>query len=159
MATKDQYEYFKNKYKEEDERNITLTKRAEIYLSLISILFTGLIFKLSDIKVLCNENSCSLIAFIILLFLLLVTLGFTLDSIRIKDYESDLVVEDYVNELGDKAPTDEEFFDNRIATFIAATKENFTINNTKGDRLKYAGGALFISVIVLITFIIITITS
>lgn len=153
MATKDQYEYFKGKYKEEDDRNALLTKRAEIYLSLVSLLFTGLVFKINDIKTLCDEEPTALLPFIGLMLLLLSTVYYTLGSIKVKDYESDFAFEDNMGELGWCNKEDSDFFDDRIKDFMAATKENFKINNIKGGRLKRAGNLMFCSFLLLIVFI------
>jgi|GEM_PF-5434774 len=158
MATQQQYEYFKFKYKEEDDRNALLTKRAEIYLSIISLVFTGLIFKISDIKSYCEKNITFLIAFCLLLGSLLISVWFILQSIRLRDYQQDMDVANYIEELGDTQPTDSDFFDNRIAQFISATPQNFEINNNKADQLKSAGRFLFLSFILLSIFIIAIIT-
>ena len=63
-------------------------------------------------------------------------------------------VEKYTEELGEIVPTDEEFFDNRIANFIASTPNNFEQNNEKADQLKIAGYFLFVSFIFIGLFII-----
>ncbi len=154
MATQQQYEYFKFKYKEEDDRNALLTKRAEIYLSIVSLVFTGLIFKISDIKTYCDKNTAFLIIFCLLLGSLIVSIWFILQAIKLRDYQEDMDVGTYTNELGQTQPTDSDFFDNRIARFIVAIPQNFKINNDKAEQLKSAGRFLFLSFILLSIFII-----
>ena len=75
-------------------------------------------------------------------------------AIRLRDYQQDLDVGEYVEELGNSAPTDEEFFNNRIAMFIVATKNNFAINNAKAANLKKSTYFLMIDFFLMSLFII-----
>lgn len=154
MATQQQFEYFKFKYKEEDERNEFLIKRSELYMSLPALIFTGLIFELSDIKCYCSGSCLTTILFCSLLVSLVITIVFILLAIRLRDYQQDLDVGEYVEELGNSAPTDEEFFNNRIAMFIVATKNNFAINNAKAANLKKSTYFLMIDFFLMSLFII-----
>lgn len=157
MPTKDQYEFFKQAYLEEDVRSSLLVKRGEIYLSLISLFLTGLVFKFSDLKGYIQGNLVSRAFYSLIIVSLFLSAIFAMLSLQIRRYRG-INLSGWIDELEDDAQTDKEFYINRIADFIALTITHQKINNKRGRQLKLAGyfllGAILFIGILLLTLTI-----
>lgn len=153
MATKDKYEFFNQRFIEEAERQRDLLKKSQLYFSVITIVSSILFANIIDYKLLVTNNQSLKIYTVVLLVDLAVILLFLFFSIRVQNYIQAISTEDYLENLGDKEETDKDFFDNRIADFIASIDRNKYINNKKAEFLKYSEYAIlvFILLILLIT--------
>lgn len=159
MATKEQYDFFKDQFLEEEKRYSDLTKRGEIYFSILSLLLTGVIFKtkdifeilktISDIKLKALLISIFIISFILFcLAFLFITLG-----LKIREFEGVTNINSYLDSLGDTPPTNEDFFDDRIVDFIAASEQNELVNDRRATRLAIALGFILAGFICMAIFI------
>ena len=135
-------------------------RKTQLYFSVVtvvaSIVFTNL-FKLNS---LISSDESLKITLPILFCVLFLVLVFLVCSVRLQGYSPAINIECYLEEL----PTTEEeqsnnaFFDNRIADFIAAIEINQETNNKKADFLKLSEygmlGFLFMLLIITLQIII-----
>lgn len=154
MATKDQYEYFSQRFNDESERHRDLLKKSQLYFSVITVVSSVLFANISTFKdfILCNSQ-LKITTFVLLADLAVILVLLFL-SIRVKDYELPINTEEYLENLPeDSEQKDTDFFDDRIADFIAAIDNNQEINNEKAEFLKYSEYAIliFIFLILVIT--------
>jgi hypothetical protein len=157
MATKEQYEFFKNLYESEDSRINLLVKRSEIFLSILSLVLTSVIFKVKELGELIGNSVLLKVLFFLTLTIFFVALVFVIISLRIRDYEFACDMDHYLESLPENEPKNEDFFDYRIAEYIVATTKNQHINNDKSRWLSYCLISIlfgFISLIVFFYFII-----
>jgi hypothetical protein len=137
MPTKEQYDFFKSQYEEENSRNLELTKRAEIYLSVISIFLTAVLFKLADLFAILSDANTRLASIIISIALILfsISLVFIVNSLRIRNYEGVIDFDAYIQKNDDSVQENDDFFADRIADYIVAVRRNEVINDQKADML------------------------
>jgi hypothetical protein len=156
MATKNQYEFFETRYTEEIERMRDLQKKAQIYLSIISIIASVLLVNISDFKGLINDDSSLKITTFVFLADLFFIVVFLINSVRLKSYIVAFNPSEYINEVPDDSSeyTDTEFYDNRVADFIHAIETNQDVNAEKAQSLKLSEYGLFglVFIVLIITF-------
>jgi hypothetical protein len=140
MATKDQMDFFKDTYFDEEKRYEQLTRRGEIYFSIISILLSGILLKLKDIADLYKEmQRCFRIigfAFFVLAFLFLgIAFLYLAQALRIRSYQAIIDFKKFRDDLEDTPPSDEDFFDDRIVNYMYATEKNEAVNEKRANAL------------------------
>jgi len=163
MATKEQYDFFKDQYLDEEKRYSDLTKRAEIYFSILSVLLTSIVFKIKDIfELFENSNSFnrtfSFIFFIIALGLFGSAFYFITRALRIKTYQAVIDFENFRNNLGETPPTNEDFFDDRLIDYMYATEKNEIVNEERANDLAKALRFIlagFFTIFIFITIVLI----
>lgn len=157
MDNKNKYEFFETRYNEEIERTRDLQKKAQIYLSIISIVTSLILVNLSELKNSIIRNpSLKFLSFVllILLFILIVLLIY---SIRLKKYRVAFNPSTYIDEIPEtKDYPDYDFYENRIADFIVSIDTNQKVNQEKASWLRYCEYGIFglLFVILLITLLI-----
>lgn len=160
MATKEQYEYFKDRFGDELERKNALLRKTQLYFSVItviaSLIFTNL-SKLDGLTSSIPSLKITLPVIFCILFLILVSLIY---SVRMQNYSPAINIDSYLDELPttNEEQTNEDFFDNRIAEFIAAIEINQETNNKKASFLKISEygmlGFLFIQLMISLQIIL-----
>lgn len=145
MATKNKYEFFEARYNEELERMRDLQRKAQIYLSLLSIIASVLLINITDFQCLIEKNNTLKITTFVFLADNFFILVFLITSIRLKNYVVAFNPIAYPNEVPDNAPeyNDPDFYDNRIADFLNAIETNQNINAEKANILKMSEYGLF----------------
>ena len=156
MATKEQYDFFKSQYDEENIRNNELTKRAEIYLSIISLFLTAVLFKIKDIFDSIKDVPTFLLTILLIVGLVsfAISLLFLINSLKIRDYEGVIDFNDFIEKNDDTTQSPEDFFEDRVADYIVAVKRNEIINNDKADLLIKSRIFILIGFLLTISFII-----
>lgn len=137
MATKDQYDFFKSQYDEENQRNNELTKRAEIYLSIISLFITAVLFKLKEILDSIKEAPSLFLSILLIIGVIsfAISLLFLINSLKIRDYEGVIDFDDFIKKNDVTTQSSSDFFEDRVADYIVALKRNEIINNDKAAGL------------------------
>lgn len=142
MATQEQYQFFKDQYNDEENRYLNLTKRGEIYFSILSLIFSASIFKIKDIIEILDKISITwlritIIVLLIISFLLFsIAFYFVVRSLKIRVYEGVIDFDNYLTTLGKAPPQNVAFFDDRIIDYIAATKKNENVNTSRAEDLE-----------------------
>jgi hypothetical protein len=155
MATKDQYEFFNQRYIEESERQRDLLKKSQLYFTVVTAISSFLFTNITTLKDIVKADDGIKITISILIVDLCLILFLLFKSIKVQDYVLPINTEEYVNNLPadtSEEESDKDFFDNRVADFISAIDKNQNINNDKADFIKYSEyaiiGFIFITLII-----------
>lgn len=138
MATREQHDFFRFLYDEEERRYGQLEARAKLYLSVIALFLATLTFKLEDV-----QKSTALLGapwwLVVIVGILLATaLIFVVLGVFIREYEGIADPEEIVNTFGEEPPSNESFFDDRIADYVVATNRNASMNDRGARFLEIA---------------------
>jgi hypothetical protein len=147
MATKDQCEFFRSLYEEEEKTAESLESRAKTFLGVITAFLASFFLKAKDLVESAEALRISFKLLVVEGFLLTAALVFVIYSLRIRIYESPndgpKVIEAYEGD----GPTDEEFFEARAADYAVAASRNRKINEQKGFLLECAGWIIIAAVL------------
>jgi len=146
MATPTQYQCFKDIYDREAKRCELLIDRGKLYLSVITI-YVGLlgiaskeiIPKASASSLATILYVASLVGFVMALLLLICSTG-----IYTHFYPTDPIK--VIRGFGAEPPTDEDFFDKRIAEIASAFERFHQVNDQRAQLLKYASWFMVLGV-------------
>jgi len=154
MATKDQYEFFRSLYDEEERTSLQLEGRAKVYLGIISAFLVTFFLKTDDA---INSASKLKIPFPLLLVEALffsAALAFVLFALRIREFEAVNDGVRIIEEATNDGPTDEQFFEDRIVDYAFASSRNRQINNETSSALARAAWLLIAGMIFLVVIAI-----
>lgn len=142
MATEKQFEFFKFIYLQEEERHKELIERGKVYLAILTFYIGFLVSNFSSATDLTKQLTfwdiakLSILLFGVLLFI--VAFVFVTMSLSIYKHEVFADPKEIIENFGETAPTDSDFYDDRIIEFSASTIKNRSINNSRAKKLKYA---------------------
>lgn len=142
--TDKQFKYIEEQYKDEIQRDEYLSKKAQVYLSINSLIITALIFKAKDLKDLLVEPTCLELILTFLTFIsIFISFLFVLFTLGIYSFERptdfQTIIEEQDNEI-----KDEEFIENRASDYIVAFQENSKICDKKANYLRVSLIAMII---------------
>jgi hypothetical protein len=153
VATQEQYEFFRTLYEDEEHRYEQLEARAKLYLSVITVFLAAVILKAEEVQ---KSASALKVPWWLLLaeaVLLATTLLFVVLGVLIRSYEAVTSPRDIIKSFGNKPPSNEDFFDARIADFTVATERNVKVNDRAALFLTIAGILLALSMLSLISIL------
>jgi hypothetical protein len=153
MATKEQYEFFRYLYEEEQRRYGHLEARARLYLSIISLFLATLIFKVEDVRKSVDILGVPWWVVLVQGLLLASALVFVVIGAFIRPYEGVADPEDVVKSFGKKPSVDDSFFDDRIADYVVATSRNAAANNKVARFLTIAVSFLLAAMLLLLVIL------
>ena len=156
MATKDQYEFFKYMYDEEERTYDQREGRARLYLTIISLFLAGLLLKAQEVKASAAAIGVPWWSFLLVAVALAVALLLFVLAMSIRTYEGAANLEDIFNGFGKKPSADDAFFDARLADFTVATTRNSLVNNKAATLLQYAGHGLALAMLFLLLGLLLT---
>jgi TRAP-type C4-dicarboxylate transport system permease small subunit len=150
MATKEQYEFFRSLYEDEERTYAQLEARARFYLSIVSIFLASVLLKTEEVQK--SARALGLPWWLVLgeAVLLSGALLFVTLGALIRRYEGIADPEDIVKSFGEDVPSNEQFFDDRIADYTVATNRNAAVNERTARLLSYAGILLSASMVLLL---------
>ena len=158
------YDFAKEIYKIECDRENGLNNKSQIYLSLLTIILSSLIFNIKDIFDLLNstkfeENKCLIkVCLIEISIFSCFALGFLFFSMKIFNYKNLKNINDIKPFYFPTIIDNHDFISKRSIDFLIAAKHNRIVNNTKADLLKSAFICIFISFIFSFLFLTLIIT-
>lgn len=163
MATEKQFEHFKYIYTQEEERYKELISRANIYMAIVTF-YLGFFATnfLPTTKPSFSIEMFEIIKLSLLLlgFLVFITaFVFIIMSINIYRHEVLADPKVIIDNYGETAPKDEDFFDDRVIEFAASTIKNRNINNNRAIKLKYSAVLMLIGVILHVVLLLFKISS
>ena len=139
MATEAQYKIFKELYDEETKRYSDLDNKGKLYITIVTFYLGAIAFKFRDVSEFTNSVSFAKWFYLVIASMLVAALVFTVYSLRVRTSEGIADPEEIIANFGPVAPTNEEFFEDRIADLAAATNKNSRRNNQIADYLAAAG--------------------
>ena len=159
MATKDQYEFYRSLYDEEERTSLQLEGRAKIYLGVISAFLVTFLLNTDEVVRSAHTLGIPWWAILIEAVIFSAAMLCVIYSLRINVYEAvndgSSLIDSYVGD----GPTDEEFFEDRIADYAVASSRNRNVNNTTASVLAWAGWLLISGMILLLILVTFTFRS
>jgi hypothetical protein len=144
MASEKQYQFFKSLYDEQTGRERQLQDSARGYLSLATIYSAFILFVVDKLR---PDTLAARALFVAAIACMLAAFLISLIATRVSDYEAINDPRSVLEEFGDAPLPDEEFFDSRIADYTVACERNAAVNDKKAARLKIAGYALLLGIV------------
>ena len=134
---KEKLDYIERQFKTELDREESLSKKGQIYLSINSIILSTLLFKIKELKELIDLECGleSLVTLVITLLLIFASVFFIALSLKIHSYERPSSSDTMKREMLDNISTD-SFLSHRIADLLVAIKRNALVNDKRANRLQ-----------------------
>jgi hypothetical protein len=155
LATAEQYEFFRFLYEEEERRYLHLESRAKLYLSIIALFIATLVLKAQDVQASVAVLKVPWLLILLQAILLASSLVFVVLSVFIRTYEGVADPEQVIEGFGEEAPSNEDFFDDRIADYVVATGRNAAVNDRCARFLEIAVYLLSAAMLLLfLTFLV-----
>jgi hypothetical protein len=150
MATKEQYEFFRSLYEDEERVYSQLEARAKFYFSVVSLFLAALLLKAKEVQE--SAGALGLPWWLVLVEGLLLSgaLLFVVCGVLIRRYEGIADPEDIIKNFGQKPPSNEQFFDDRIADYTVAANRNAAANERTARWLSYSGLLLTAAIVLLL---------
>jgi|WetSurMetagenome_2_1015567.scaffolds.fasta_scaffold05563_5 hypothetical protein len=150
---KEKLEYMLQILEQEYEREKSLSKKAQFYLSVATVVFSILVFKIKDI-ITIEFSTIEIILLIIAVILLGISLLHILLSMKIHDYVRPTPIKVLKEDVYKPLP---DFLKRKMSEVIAAVKKNSDINDRRVILLERSLNYLIGSFITGTVFIIIAI--
>jgi hypothetical protein len=143
MATKVQFEVFREAYEAEKEHYAQVEARAKLYLTIITFYLGAVAFKFSDVLTFMKTYGIPATLYIAGGVLLLLALLLTILATRIRTYEAAYDLRHIIESFKEVPPTDSEFLDARLVDYTIATERNRAMNNRVAKLLSGSSWLLF----------------
>ncbi len=145
MADKTQYEVIKAAYDEELKRYSDLNDKGKFFLGICTFFIGGSALKLND--VFSGSCWCAYWSFALAFVLFTVSFLLVVSAMTLAPYETMFDPYHYIDKLGPTPPSDEEFFDDRIADIAVAYRRNVEENDKRAKRLQRASYTMFVGIV------------
>ncbi|MBP2236300.1 hypothetical protein J2Z31_002814 [Sinorhizobium kostiense] len=155
MATKEQMDFFKSVYEEEEKRTATLLEHSRSNVTLVTLYSGFALFVLE--KQADGLSAMGFTLFAVALGAMAASFFLSLLVTNIATYEALTDPEEIIAKLGPTPPTNEEFFDARIIDYTAAYHRNSAVNDGKAEWLSLARYALLLGVVLHASFFVCTV--
>ena len=159
MATKEQLDFFRTLYEEEDARYEQIEGRARLYLGIITVFLASIILKSKEVK--ASAEALDVPWWLVVgeaVFLagslLLVVLGSL-----IRTYEGLTDPEKLIARYGDQLPANDEFLEDRIVDYAVATNRNSASNDRSAAYIQIAGVILAIAMFLMLGILVVALGS
>jgi len=144
MASKEQYDVFKWLYDEESSRRKAHLELCRLYISLLTLYSGFLIFVAKDQRpasffqwlLFAASATCLAIAFFL-----------SVSAATIAEFEAANTPENIVNSFTRRVPSNDKFFDDRIADLTVAYQRNSRVSDRKANKLMIAGYFLLAGIV------------
>lgn len=149
-VTKEQLEFFRALYDEEERTSSQLEGRAKVYLGIVSAFLAALILKATDAKSISDALHVRWGWMLLEAFPMTMALVLVLWSLRTREFEAvndgPLLLRTY----GSEWPTSEQFFEDRVADYAYASSINRELNDATVRYLAWASFCLLVGVVYLL---------
>ena len=134
---KEKLDYMEKQFDLEIDREESLNKKAQFYLSIISIILSTFVFKAKDLKEILEYELCNIPFFLIsaTILMIFVSLVFIILSMKIHGYARSTTMKSVKQEMINKTAVT-EFQKHRIADIIIAINNNSFINDSRAKKLQ-----------------------
>lgn len=153
-VTKEQYEFFRALYDEEERTSLQFEGRAKVYLGVISAFLAAVLLKAADAKSVADTLHIRWGWMLFEALPMTVALFLVLWALRIREFEAvndgPLLIETY----GSEWPVPEQFFEDRVADFAFASSVNRELNNRTAALLQWASWFLAGGIVYLLGIVI-----
>lgn len=154
MATQPEYEMYRSFFTLEEERSKSLMETAKVYLTLITLFFGYLGYKIGDsqfdafMRLKYGYFPWGLALYGLVFLLILIALTMTVISLFMHDYERVTDPQRFFEKMIQSDATIDERYDLIITNTNGATEVNREQNNRKARNLKMASWSLLVGFVV-----------
>jgi hypothetical protein len=138
MVGKEQVDFFRDVYKEEEARFQSLTDRGKIYLSIVSIFFGGVFLKLDWILEHKIGLSEGLVFYVTGILAFLSSLILVCWALQVVEYAEIADLNEIINTENLESQPLDQFFKRRIADYAVAYDVNYTQNDRRANFLQWS---------------------
>ena len=153
MATEHQYKIFRELYDEENQRYSELDNKGKLYVTIITFYLGAIAFKFNDVTHLTDSVHYAKWFYLVIACVLVAALLCTIFAIRVRSFEGICDPEEVINHY-DNAPSDEEFFDDRIVDLAVATNRNSQQNDKIATNLSVASILIFAAAMIQLVLLV-----
>ncbi|MEO0552206.1 MAG: hypothetical protein AAF149_03330 [Bacteroidota bacterium] len=151
------FDIIKEQYSEELNRESMLGQKAQVYLSILTVFLSAIIFKIKDLKqVTASLHECEMITLYISFICILISAVTIIKSLGIYEYRKSISLDRLIERI-DSEVDDIEFNNRSAGDYIAAIKHNVKINNKRANLLSIALYSIIASFLTILIFILIII--
>ena len=153
-VTKEQYEFYRTLYDQEERTSLQLEGRAKVYLGIVSAFLAAMILKASDAE--STSKSLHIPWGLMLLEALPMTvaLALILWALRIRNFEAVNDGAELILDYGDDWPTHEQFYEDRVVDYAFASSTNRSLNNQTGRLLSWSSWFMASGIIYLLGIVL-----
>lgn len=138
-VTKEQYEFFRSLYEDEQKTSEKLEGRAKVYLGIVSAFLAAIIVKADEARKIADTLHLRWAFLLADAIPVTVALFLVLWSLRVHRFEAVNDGPDLVTLYSDEWPSEEQFFGDRIVDYAFASSVNRKSNNKTAAQLTHAG--------------------
>jgi hypothetical protein len=156
-VTKEQYEFYRSLYDEEERTSVQLEGRSKVYLGVVSAILAAILFKADEARK--TADALHIPWELLLLEALAMTLALlvVLRALRFRDYQAVcdgalLIEKDSVD-----WPSNDRFYGERVTDYAEASTENRSINRETATLLAVASWLVSSGILVLLGIVIVAI--
>jgi hypothetical protein len=152
-VTKEQYEFYRSLYDEEERTSVQLEGRSKVYLGVVSAILAAILFKADDARK--TADALHIPWELLLLEALAMTLALlvVLWALRFRDYQAVSDGVELFDRDSDNWPSNEEFYEERVADYAEASTENKRINTQTARLLAVASWLISSGILVLLAMV------
>jgi hypothetical protein len=152
-VTKEQYEFFRALYDEEERTALQLEGRAKVYLGVISAFLAAVLLKAGDAKEIARTLQIPWALLLSDALPMSVALLLVLWSLRIRDFEAVNDGPKVIREYEGGWPGEAQFLEDRIVDYAFASSRNRDLNKT-ASLLAWASRSMAVGILVLVAIVI-----
>ncbi len=149
-VTKEQYEFFRALYDEEERTALQLEGRAKVYLGVISAFLAALLLKAGDAKQIAEALRVPWALLLSDAVPMSLALLLVLWALRIRDFEAVGDGPEVIEGYRDEWPDDAQFFEDRMVDYAFASSRNRRLNNETAGLLAWASRSMATGILVLL---------
>ena len=156
-VTKEQYEFYRSLYDEEERTSVQLEGRSKVYLGVVSAILAAILFKADEARK--TADALHIPWELLLLEALAMTLALlvVLWALRFRDYQAVSDGLDLVERDSNDWPTNEKFYAGRITDYAEASTENRKINRETAVLLALASWLMSSGILILLAMVMVAI--
>jgi hypothetical protein len=153
-VTKEQYEFFRALYDEEERTALQLEGRAKVYLGVISAFLAAVLLKAGDAKEIAKALQVLWGLLLSDAFPMSLALLLVLWSLRIRDFEAVNDGPKVIREFEDDWPGEARFLEDRIIDYAFASSRNRKLNSETAALLAWASRSMAAGILLLVGIVI-----
>jgi hypothetical protein len=156
-VTKEQYEFFRALYEEEERTALKLEGRAKVFLGVISAFLAATLLKVADAKAMADTLHTPWWLLLLEALAMTVALLLVLWALRIREFE---VVSDgpaLLMDYGAEWPDAAQFYEDRVADYAFASSRNRAVNNEIGLLLAWGLRSMALGILFLLGIVVVAI--
>ena len=156
-VTKEQYEFYRSLYDEEERTSLQLEGRSKVYLGVVSAILAAILFKADEARK--TADALHIPWELLLLEALAMTLALlvVLWALRFRDYQAVSDGLELIERDSKDWPSNEKFYEERAADYAEASTENRRINRETAVLLAVASWLMSSGILVLLTMVVVAI--